>query len=160
MTVSGYDRERAAAYAAKWAFKRNPRYLNFDGMGGDCTSFVSQCLFAGSGIMNYQKDTGWYDNSAVDRAAGWSGVPYLYQFLTSNRSVGPFASPIDPRDAEVGDVLQLGNADGTWYHSLFVSGVSGGLLVTTHTYDAHLRPLSSYVYQRIRGLHIEGVRRW
>ena len=75
-----YDRSKAAAYAEKWAFSRNPRYISFDGMGGDCTSFVSQCLYAGTGVMNYTRDTGWYYNSASDRAAAWSGVPYLYRF--------------------------------------------------------------------------------
>ena len=68
-----YDRSKAAAYAEKWAFSRNPRYISFDGMGGDCTSFVSQCLYAGTGVMNFTRDTGWYYNSASDRAAAWSG---------------------------------------------------------------------------------------
>ena len=57
-----YDRSKAAAYAEKWAFSRNPRYISFDGMGGDCTSFVSQCLYAGTGVMNFTRDTGWYYN--------------------------------------------------------------------------------------------------
>ena len=50
-----YDRQKAYNYAQKWAFKRNPIYYNFDNVGGDCTSFVSQCIFAGIGIMNYTK---------------------------------------------------------------------------------------------------------
>ena len=40
-------------YANKWAFSRNPKYYNFDNIGGDCTSFVSQCILAGSNVMNY-----------------------------------------------------------------------------------------------------------
>ena len=28
---------------------RNPAYLDFHGLGGDCTNFVSQCLYAGAG---------------------------------------------------------------------------------------------------------------
>ena len=69
-----YRREDATAYAARWAFGRNPRYLSFNGIGGDCTSFVSQCLFAGGGVMNYQKDVGWYYSSPANRAAAWSSV--------------------------------------------------------------------------------------
>ena len=42
-----FSRERAQAYAHRWAFGRNPEYLAFDRLGGDCTSFVSQCLLAG-----------------------------------------------------------------------------------------------------------------
>ena len=42
MTTVSYNREKAVSYAEKWAFSRNPRYMSFDGIGGDCTSFVSQ----------------------------------------------------------------------------------------------------------------------
>ena len=48
-TLRPYDREAAVAYAHRWAFGRNPAYSNFDGMGGDCTNFASQCLYAGTG---------------------------------------------------------------------------------------------------------------
>ena len=41
-----FSREKALAYAHRWAFGRNPEYLAFDRLGGDCTSFVSQCLLA------------------------------------------------------------------------------------------------------------------
>ena len=55
-----YDRESAIEYAKKWAYKRNNKYYNFDNVGGDCTNFISQCLYAGSKVMNYKKDLGWY----------------------------------------------------------------------------------------------------
>lgn len=42
-----YDREKAVAYAHKWAYGRNPAYADFSAMGGDCTNFLSQCLHAG-----------------------------------------------------------------------------------------------------------------
>ena len=156
-----YDRSKAAAYAEKWAFSRNPRYISFDGMGGDCTSFVSQCLYAGTGVMNFTRDTGWYYNSASDRAAAWSGVPYLYRFLTGNRSVGPYGRAAALEELERGDLIQLGDASDKWYHSLFVTEVTeDDILVSTHTFDAYRRPLSSYVYAQARGIHIEGARRW
>ena len=63
-----YNRERAVAYAHRWAFSRNPAYYNFDAIGGDCTNFVSQCLFAGSGRMHYRKVYGCYYNDLNDRA--------------------------------------------------------------------------------------------
>ena len=59
MKVKEYNREKAVEYAIKWAYKRNPKYYNFDSVGGDCTSFISQCIYAGSGIMNYKKHIGW-----------------------------------------------------------------------------------------------------
>ncbi|WP_101911168.1 amidase domain-containing protein [Marasmitruncus massiliensis] len=159
MTIVPYRRDSAVQYAEHWAFDRNPRFFSFDGMGGDCTNFISQCIYAGSGIMNYQKDTGWYFNNSRDRSAAWSGVPFLYRFLTQNRSVGPFASVVNADNIQLGDVIQLGNEDDRWYHSLLVTGTDP-IAISTHTYDAHLRPLSSYTFAQARYLHIEGVRRW
>ena len=49
---TGYDRRRAVEYALRWALSRNPEYYDFEDIGGDCTNFVSQCLFAGCGVMN------------------------------------------------------------------------------------------------------------
>ena len=54
-----YDREEAVQYAKTWAYSRNPKYYNFDSVGGDCTSFVSQCIYAGAKVMNYNQ-YGWY----------------------------------------------------------------------------------------------------
>ena len=68
MKVQLYNRENVYSYAKKWALKRNPKYYNFDSLGGDCTNFVSQCVYAGSSIMNFTKDLGWYYRSLSDRA--------------------------------------------------------------------------------------------
>jgi hypothetical protein len=77
MRERGYDRESAVQYARRWALGRNPAYYDFENIGGDCTNFVSQCLYAGAGIMNYTPVYGWYFNSLSDRTASWSGVEYL-----------------------------------------------------------------------------------
>ena len=82
-----YNREKAVAYARAWALKRNPRYLDFEKMGGDCTNFASQCIFAGSGVMNYASPLGWYYNSQSDRSPSWTGVPYLRNFLIANKGI-------------------------------------------------------------------------
>lgn len=55
MKEISYNRKKVLEYAQKWAYDRNPRYYNFDSIGGDCTSFASQCIFAGSNVMNYSK---------------------------------------------------------------------------------------------------------
>lgn len=156
-----YDGEKAVRYAADWAMKRNPRYMNFDGMGGDCTNFASQCLFAGCGNMNYTPTLGWYFNGPNDRTASWSGVQFLCDFLTSNRSAGPFAVETGPDGLAPGDLVQLGSADGHFYHTPVVLSVSErGIYVAAHTFDAYMRPLESYSFGRIRCLHIAGARRW
>ena len=161
MIITDYDRRAAVAYARRWAFARNPAYYNFDGLGGDCTNFASQCVFAGAGIMNYTPVFGWYYINANDRTASWTGVEYFYNFMVGNtQGVGPFAEEVGLDGLEVGDVVQLGRANGDFYHTPVVVGFSNGQpLIAAHSYDAFNRPLNSYVYEKVRYLHIVGVRR-
>ena len=165
MSIIAYNREAAVEYARRWAFGRNPRYYDFSRIGGDCTNFASQCLFAGVGIMNFTPDIGWYYRSENDRAAAWTGVEYFYRFLTQNAvspigtGAGPFAEeqPID--GLQIGDFVQFGRSTGDFYHTPIIVGFSGGEpLLAAHTYDAYNRRLSSYRYDRIRGIHILGAR--
>lgn len=160
-TTSSYNRAAALEYAVHWARGRNPRYLNFDKLGGDCTNFISQCLYAGCRTQNYTPVFGWYYNSADDRTASWTGVQYLANFLLGNPSSGPYASETDLSRLEVGDIIQLGNHE-RFYHSLFVTAAGkspSDILVATHTFDTLNRVLESYTYHRLRCLHIEGVRK-
>jgi len=153
-----YDRAKALEYARRWAFDRNSRYYNFDKIGGDCTNFVSQCIYAGTGIMNYTPNVGWYYRSSYDRTASWSGVKYLYEFLVNNRTTGPFASEVTADEAEPGDIVQLGRKDGGYYHSMIITGTKPQITVATHSFDALDKPLSHYKYDYARFLHVEGAR--
>ena len=161
LRIVAYHRDAAVEYARKWAFQRNPAYYNFENLGGDCTNFASQCLYAGSGVMNYTPTYGGYYNSSSDRSPSWTGVIYLYQFLTQNKGPGPFATETDASEMMPGDIIQLGDQTGRFYHSPVVVAVEPDeIYVAAHTFDAFMRPLSSYVYDRIRFLHIEGVRKY
>ncbi len=160
MLVRPYNRTSAIEYARKWALGRNPRFYDFQEIGGDCTNFISQCVYAGAGIMNYTPVFGWYYRSASDRTASWTGVQYFYQFLTGNLSVGPFAKEVSRNEAEPGDVIQLGSESGTFYHTLIITETVPEITVCAHTFDALDRPLSTYFFDRSRFLHIEGVRFW
>ena len=160
-----YNRENAVAYVKRWALSRNPLFSDFTGGGGDCTNFVSQGLFAGSGVMDFTETFGWYFRSLSDRAPAWSGVDELYGFLTGSGDFegmamqGPFATlATSRREIEPGDVVQLANSRGEFYHTLMVSGFSGNdILVCAHTDDALDRRLSTYNYSSLRVLHIGGV---
>lgn len=154
-----YDRTAAVMYAKKWAFGRNPAFYDFSAIGGDCTNYASQCIFAGAGVMNFTPVFGWFYRSADDRTASWTGVEFLYRFLTENKGAGPFAEEVPLNRLEIGDVVQLGRATGDFYHTPVVVGFSRGeILVAAHSYDAFNKPLSSYSYARVRGIHILGVR--
>ena len=154
-----YQRAHVVEYARTWALSRNPLFTRFDTFGGDCTNFVSQCIFAGSCVMNETPTFGWYYRAAGDYAPAWTGVPFLYNFLTENMDVGPFGEEIPVESAEPGDVIQLGRSDGTFYHTLIVVGMRDGVpLICAHDNDALDRSLSTYTYDRARAIHILGVR--
>ena len=161
MKVKEYNRKKAIEYATKWAYKRNPKYYNFDSVGGDCTSFISQCIYAGSGIMNYKKHIGWYYNSSADRTASWSGVEFLYNFLTKNKGIGPRATIVKLSDLEIGDIVQLKFFEDRFSHSLIIIDKKGNNLediyIATHTEDAYYRKLSTYNFKDIRFLHITDI---
>lgn len=160
MKIFDYDRNAAYGYAKKWAFGRNPNFYNFNAIGGDCTNFASQCIYAGAGIMNFTPVYGWFYKSVNDRTASWTGVEYLYNFLVGNEGLGPFAEEVPLDKLEVGDIVQLGRATGDFYHSPVVAGFARGqILVAAHTYDAFNKPLNSYSFAKARGIHIVGVRK-
>jgi hypothetical protein len=164
MREIGYNRETAVAYAHKWAYGRNPRYYNFDGIGGDCTNFASQVLYAGSGIMNYSGLLGWYYNNVDSRSPSWTGVEYLYNFLIRNKGVGPYAAVTDVWNMVPGDIIQLKFNGNTFQHSPVVvqTGIPASIdniLIAAHTFDADYRPINTYSYTDIRFIHILGVRK-
>jgi len=162
-----YNRQRAVSYARAWALSRNPLFIDFTGQGGNCTNFVSQCIFAGCGVMNYTPTFGWYYRTANDRAPAWTGVDELFDFLTgapdfamANGGVGPYGrNAMAAELIEIGDVIQLANTDGEFYHTLIISGFTDtDILVCAQSDDALDRGLSTYNYASLRIIHIDGAR--
>lgn len=158
-----YNRAAAVSYAEKWALRRNPDYLDFNGLGGDCTNFISQCVYAGSGVMNYTPTYGWFYRTSSDRTASWTGVEFFYNFIVGNKGLGPYAREVPIEEIALGDVIQLGDENYHFYHSLLVTGLIPPpalrtIYVSTHSYDALNRRLNTYSSRYIRYLHIEGVR--
>ena len=157
-----YDRKKAINYAKKWAFDRNPIYYNFDGVGGDCTSFVSQCIYEGSMIMNYNKN-GWFYKNGNNRSPAWSGVEFLYDFLINNKGVGPYGIRIPMNEIDLGDIIQLSFDGKNFGHSLIVVKIKkpiklDNIFIAAHTYDSYNKPISEYSFQKVRFIHLEKVR--
>lgn len=159
LVVKPYLRENAVKYARKFAFAQNPYFASFAGIGGNCTNFVSQAIFAGSCQMNYTPTFGWYYISLDQRSPSWTGVEFFYNFMTRNGGIGPFGRDATLDELEIGDVIQLGRTNEGYYHTLLVVGFDGAdTLVAAQTDDALDRPLASYNNDYARYIKILGVR--
>ena len=153
-----YDRKLAVAYARKWALNKNPNYFYFEGIGGDCTNFVSQCLLAGNGIMNYDKYYGWFYIDKNNRSPSWSSVKYLQRFLLANLSPGFITKVLPLNQLEIGDIIQLRQNKNDFNHSVIISKIENNeIYVCSHSNNAIDKPLSSYFFLELKGLHIVGI---
>lgn len=163
MTVTSYNRDKAVAYAHKWAFSRNPAYYNFNKIGGDCTNFTSQCILNGDAAMNYTPVYGWYYNNTNSRSPSWAGVDYLYAFMVSNQGQGPFAQDVAMEKIQPGDFVQLKLNKTYFQHTPFVVETGtpptlDNILISAHSLDSDNRPLGSYKFSDIRFIHVLGIR--
>lgn len=158
MKEKSYNRKKAIQYAEKWAYSRNPKFYNYDNIGGDCTNFISQCIYAGCKTMN-TKD--WYYKNANDKFPSWTGVEFLNELLINNKKEGPQAVETSIENMEPGDIVQL-SFDGFKYgHSLIIVNKKCNkledILIATHTFNAFNRKISSYEFKKIRFLHITKI---
>ena len=152
-----YNREVVYEYAKKWAYGRNPKYYNFDPVGGDCTNFVSQCIYAGCKQMNYNRNNGWYYINGNNKSPSWTGVEFLYNFLTTNNNLGPKGEKMTIDKLEIGDVVQLSFNRQIFSHSLIVikNGINtDNTLIAAHTYDIFGKSVSEYGFEKYRCIHI------
>lgn len=156
MNSKAYNRIDSVNYARKWALARNPKYYNFDAVGGDCTSFVSQCLYAGSQKMNYNPENSWFYNNGYNKSPSWSGVEFLYKFLIQNKSYGPRGKEVSQNEIEPGDIAQLSFSGNKFEHSLLILSPTT-LSVAAHTYDVLGKKISEYNFSKIRFIHIVDV---
>jgi len=113
--------------------------------------------------MNYTPVYGWYYITANERTASWTGVQYLYNFLTSNTGPGPYAVETDISRMQPGDLCQLALNRNEFHHTPVIVAVGNpptleNILVAAHSRDLDYKPLGTYNYRALRFLHIEGVR--
>lgn len=163
MRIGVYDRKQVYNYAKRWAFDRNPAYYNFDSIGGDCTNFASQCIFAGASVMNFSSNNGWYYSNGNSKSPSWTGVEFLYRFITTNNSVGPFGKVVTFDKIELGDLIQLSFDGHKFSHSLIVvqENINFNLIgIASHTFDSFNKKIFEYSFKNIRFIHISGVRFW
>ena len=106
-----------------------------------------------------------YYIDANHKAPAWTGVEYLYRFLTrTENSVGPTAEEVPLHKLQPGDLVQLSFDGKTFSHTPVVVYAdhprsTETVLLAAHSADSDNRPLSSYDYERLRCLHITAVKR-
>jgi hypothetical protein len=146
-----YDRVRALRYAELWWDGWNP---DFPKLADDCTSFISQCLFAGRMPMQGQgnRRTGWWYRFGAHKSSegwsySWTTTHALYLFLT-----GKIGATVvrDPKELKIGDVIFYDwRGNGRYHHATFVADFdsAGNPLVNAHTDSSYHR---HYLYRDSR----------
>lgn len=144
-----FIREKAVEYALKWAYSQNEEFYNFTYLGGDCTNFISQCMYYGGFKMNYNQN-GWFYSSLNSRAPAWTGVNEFWNFAINNTSnYGVKLKTCNLNEVEIGDVIQLFNGV-RYYHNLLVTDINGEIKVTAHDTNVRNMPIRFYNYSGIR----------
>lgn len=167
---NNYSRRAAVKYAVTYAIKPNPHYRYFaahgDG-GGDCSSFISQCLYAGGAVMIYDKPRPWWYNTngtaLINKhtwSLSWSVANSLYWFLKvqgTSKATGLRGLEVKNIDElELGDVIQYENISGSIYHSAIITAFTyeKGVkepLISQHSFNA----LNiSYVKPKAKKIHL------
>ncbi len=154
-----YDRKLAVEYAQKWWNSRNPKFYNFDNLGGDCTNFVSQCLNFGLIEMDISY-LGWFYKNLNYRSPAFTGVEQFFTYSTSNhKNVGVKAQLTTIDNLEIGDIIQLCQRKAVFNHCVIITKIDGtpsleNIYVTCHTNDVLNKRLKDYFFTNIRFLKI------
>ena len=122
-------------------------------------NFISQCLLAGGGVMNYDYINGWFYNSVSSRSPSWTGVGQLMNFLLRKSSTkGPYGKIVNLNNIEEGDIIQLRQNPSHFNHSVIVTKIMGGrIFVCAHSNDAKDKPLDEFFFLEALPIHIEGI---
>ena len=124
--LTTYSRYLARSYAYSYYNSPNTsvwcNYSNYS--GGDCTNFVSQCLYAGGWTFlnngSFCSSGSWYHNGAgycsnnttpKNYSCSWTQADDLYDFLYASNRVAPACYSASSLD--IGDIVQMYNSSGT-----------------------------------------------
>ncbi|WP_050740000.1 amidase domain-containing protein [Acetobacterium bakii] len=168
----------AVDYAMTWVdsvdvIRNEDEFGVYDGYGGNCNNYISQCLNAGGIPMDYLGDYDtqwkWYgdtvneDEDAYGRSPSWAGVEEFYTYASENTGYGLEAVVGDNvYSGTVGDILQYAN-NGEWVHSVIITQVVKDdqenvldYLINSNTTDRINYPASAYGYAELRLIKIMG----
>ena len=145
---SNFNITEACAYAENFALKPNPNYKSFDGIGGDCTNFISQILYAGG--IKQTKDWKPY-------TLPWVRVEDLYIYLTTQKLATKLPNE---NSLSKGCLIQFYTPEiGKFFHNGFITYElpNNDYLYCCHSYNKLNYPLSQIFpnrYPTLRALKI------
>lgn len=163
-----YDNVAAIEYAKKYALSPNKSYTFIDpkndGIGDDCTNFVSQCLYAGGCSMVYSPSPWFYKklnfSPYYNASFSWSVAHSLYWFLKTNEENNGYgAKGLETKDIsslKVGDLIFFGRLDNHIFHVSIITDFSptGEPLISQHSYNKLNTPIRPDYYK----LHIHYIK--
>ncbi|MDF2523584.1 MAG: hypothetical protein K0R31_1225 [Clostridiales bacterium] len=136
------DKYSGASGIEEYGVMYNKKYYNYNGIGGDCTNYISQVLFEGG---KFKKSSSWnYDGSG---SSAWVRADaFLDYMLYSGRASliasGPYEKVVEASyKLEPGDVISY-KRGGRVEHTTIVTGADskGYSLVNGHTVDNYRVP--------------------
>ncbi|MDQ3004732.1 MAG: amidase domain-containing protein, partial [Chloroflexota bacterium] len=163
-----YNGDAAAAYAMQYADNHNSdRYPDYDGLGGDCTNFISQAIYENGNASMFipsplpapttDGQDGWYFLGSLQRASAWNDVGAFHTFVTSSSFLeaspgfewygeGPQGSLVALNQLVKGDVIQYEHGgDTTWDHAVIVVDILNGVpQVASHSDDFYYTPYTTF----------------
>lgn len=160
---SYFSASAAVAYARQYATSYNSGYLSYS---SDCANFGSQVWRAGgvsfktpsAGIPagTNSTTTYWYHYFGYEPGAiapyanlstSFIRVADFYSYMVNNESVTvTVTSSLSTLQstAKAGDIVQLKNSSGNYYHTIIITGgTSGSLTFCAHTTDWYERAVSN-----------------
>lgn len=162
---AAYSPSKAADYAMQyWEDYNTPEYPKF---GSDCTNFVSQCAKAGGKAFKkptdymskpaaYENNNYWYSHHYLDwqpthkykQSTSFIRVKDFYTYWKNHGATVINCSTNSAlRDKiKVGDIVQLADSSGSWFHSIIIScKKDGSWRYAAHTSNHKWKTVSSII---------------
>ena len=84
--------------------------------------------------------------------------------ITLTETIGPYGNDVGQDKIELGDIAQLSFDGEKFSHSLVIVKIEDNtdlnqIFISSHTFDSFNKRISEYNYEKIRFIHIEGVRK-
>lgn len=173
---NAYQATYGVPYPSNWPTK----YNNEDGSGGDCTNFVSQSIFEGTGYTSGDasyfnptpNDSNWYYkfSQTPKGSTTWINVGWLYSYLlnTSTSKRGPYGIAISTNSfctsINPGDPIFM-KSGSNWAHAVIVYSKSSpctspnNIRVNSHNAYKRNEPLPTWSGFSWYGVYIQGYRK-